>query len=140
MGKILLDTSFVVSLFDKKDIFHSRAENLLPQIEKYEFFVTDCVINETLTVFCRRFISAKIPKIREKIKEINQALLSLPFLSAYNLLPTAHKEIVEIMMATKGNLSYHDSLLVVLMRKKRIKKIVSFDKGFDEIKDIIRIG
>jgi len=37
------------------------------------------------------------------------------------------------------NISFIDAYLVVLMAKKKIKKIYSFDKDFDKIPGILRL-
>lgn len=136
MEKILLDTSFVVALLDKKDVFHKKAEEIARRIENSNFHISDCVINEVLTVICRRTRQEERETV---IDRINQSLLSLPCLYAYHLLPAFHNRVVETMKKTKGGLSYHDCLLIALMEKEGMRKLVSFDKYFDLIESVERI-
>lgn len=52
----LLDSNFLIALLDAGDVHHGRAVQLLNKLQanEGEFFISDILINEVLSVFAKR--------------------------------------------------------------------------------------
>jgi len=47
---------------------------------------------------------------------------------------------IKIIRANNGRLNFHDALISLFMREHDLTHIVSFDKDFDQVEKIMRIG
>ncbi len=57
----MVDTSFLVGVFVDNDQWHENATKLLDFVEKEEKVITNQIINETITLICKK-IGAKAAK------------------------------------------------------------------------------
>lgn len=110
---ILLDTSFVIALLDKKDSLHSRAKKIFQLVpEDEDLAVHYLVRQESYTVTCRRSL--------EKGKDPEKAISILEsfFASVGSLsdLPN-EKDVLSVMREAGCELSYVDAALVLLSEK-----------------------
>jgi len=134
MIRTVIDTNVIVALLDKKDVHHKRAVTLVQKLEeeKRDIILMDCIIVELYSVIARRS--------RERGYDVSQAFQYIrdiesiyTVLSAYYYRAMLHQKIIELMALTDGKLSYHDALIALVMKKRGIKEIATFDKGFEEV-------
>ena len=127
---IFADSSFFIGLLDKKDKWHDQALALSESINE-EMMVSDLVISESVTLAGSRSGG----KAGQK--------LHLFFVDNCHIEYTDEdilREGMEVFLRYDGKLSIPDSVSVVLMRRKGISRIASFDSDFDGVDAIRRVG
>lgn len=126
---ILIDSNFFIGLVNNRDQWHSRAIELVDEIEHENRIVADLVIIEAITL-TGSLLGGKVAKsLYDNIKD------------NYKICDTRHlydKAMISYLHYN-GSLSLTDVLLIELMKEKNIHKIVSFDSNFDKIRGILRI-
>lgn len=136
MGKMmyLVDSGVWIGASNPKDSHYREAVAVLKAILKGELgkiLITDLIFDETVT-YIRRKVGRK--------QSIEAARM---------LLDSKHVEIIHIdehifnaayhMFERYQELSFTDAASVAIMIDRGIQQIFSFDKGFDSIRDIIRL-
>lgn len=126
---IIADASYFVALADSKDRWHEgalRIKNAIPQ----DFLVSDLVIAEAVTIAGDRQGGKPAQTLYEyfvdncEIAYVEEDLL---------------REAMAVHLRFDGNLSLSDCVSVVLMSRRKIREIVSFDSDFDKIRWVRRI-
>ncbi len=127
---IFADTNFFIGLLDKKDKWHDQALALSESINE-EMMVSDLVISESVTLAGSRSGG----KAGQKLYEFFVDNCHIEY---------ADEDILrggmEVFLRYDGKLSLPDSVSVVLMRRKGISRILSFDSDFDRVDGVKRIG
>lgn len=143
MIRIGIDTSLIVGLLDKKDIWHGKATelfNFLKQ-QKAQIIIFDCVLAETISTLCRR--------IHEKRRDEDLSNLIDKFLENFPTkvitwlnydTPILYDEIIALIRSSHGELNFNDSLIAISCRDREISFLASFDKDFDTIDWVKRIA
>lgn len=130
----LVDSGVWIAASNPKDIHHTKATSVLKSLLKGELgrvLITSLIFNEVAT-YIRRKIGQK-----QSVE------------AAEMLLDSKHVEIVHInehtfnaayhMFERYPELSYTDAASVTIMKDRGIRQIISFDKGFDGVRDIVRL-
>jgi predicted nucleic acid-binding protein len=141
MNDILIDTNAFVSLIDSSDKWHNRTNQIINNLDKNSTIILlDIVINETINVLSKRLEekgkSDLFPLLIEKIEN------DYPEERIYwtgDLNKIYYHKIINLLKTKKGILNFNDSFIVLYMQENHIKKIISFDKDFDEIDKIERL-
>ena len=134
MYKAILDTNYLASLIDERDVHHNKALSIEERLIELDaqFVYLDCVINELVNVVVKRFkerkksheISLFIEKIQKRCPE--EAITWM-----YPKVESFYGRIINIVKKKNGNLNFHDALIICVANELDISNIVSFDKGFD---------
>ncbi len=120
---ILFDTSFIVALLNKKDIFHSQAKEVFEKIsDEKDLAVHYLVMQETYTVMCRKAVE-RAHSIKEIFSTLEGFFGEIGIISS---LPD-EGEIISIMKGSKCGLSYVDAVLAHLNKKTGFE-VLTFDK------------
>lgn len=132
-----IDTNIFIRHFTKDDPIKSRAcFDLFLKVQSQELEVTtsESVIAEIVYVLS----SKQLYNLnRETIKSLLYPVLSLKGLKLAN--KNIYLQALDIY-AIFPKLDFEDALTVAHMQKMKIKKLYSYDYGFEEIKSINRIG
>ena len=127
---ILLDTSFIIAFDNVKDIHHKKARDLWSKIENMEhglYFISDYIFDEIIAVSMRKTDKNSTIHLGQKL------LNSIPLITIDNL---TFNDTWKLFKETKENLSFTDCTNLVLLKLMSSKKIATFDKGFNDIKDV----
>ena len=136
MEIVLVDTSFLVALLCRRDVHHERARALYEELKRtYRLLFTDIVLGETVTVLMRRSKEWKFSF--ETTVEALKRMVPSPAQFAYYLV-WKFWEVWELTVGSKGKLTFNDALLVTGCQEEGIKKIASFDRGFDGYLEVLR--
>lgn len=130
----LVDSGVWIGASNPKDIHHREASAVLKAILKGELgkvLITDLIFSEVVT-----YIRRKVGR-RQSIE------------AARMLLDSEHVEVICIdgnifsaayhMFERYPQLSFTDAASVAVMRDRGVQQMISFDKGFDGIRDIVRL-
>lgn len=134
-----LDASFVVSFIDSSDRNHGKAVALHQQIKgaPHEIFVSDVLLNETLTGLGRRSErrrrSEDYRSLSHKLKEF---VRGVPVFCLYEILNRNYGRIAGLMEESAGLLSFHDCLIVFFLKEVPDVTLVTFDRDFDRVKGL----
>lgn len=129
MSLVIIDSSVLVASIDERDVHHGRAVELLQAMARSGSrpVILDCVVNETVTVLCRRrrerSPDAELPDLRELFPARSVT-------ESYPLMATQLDEILEGVQRSDGRLSPHDVLILFYAESKGIGSIATFDEDF----------
>ncbi len=130
---ILIDSSVFCAYANVRDVHHKNAQKIIKEVisDKYEGAVTtDYIFDETVTV-------AKRKASQKTAIEIGKFLLNSEiFIARIDAL--VFQKAWEFFQA--NDLSFTDSTIIAFMDLFGIKKIATFDKGFNNIKNVQVIG
>jgi len=132
---IILDTSFLFSLFNKEDIYNEKASKMMLTLKEGRFgklFITDYIFDEFITLALKRAGA-------DLAIEWGQSLLDsqkIEFLTTDN---SEFKMAWEFFKQYK-ELSFTDCTLLAISKHFGIGNIASFDSDFDKTKSIKRIA
>jgi len=129
---ILLDSSFIVSFYNLRDENHSKAIELMENIRKGKYgsaCTTDYIFDETITVALIRLKNlAKVVGMGEEIRS---------FFEIADVEKADFEEAWKFFKAQKETkFSFTDCTTIVVMRRKEINNIATFDGDFKKIEGI----
>ena len=125
---IFLDTSFLISFFVNKENDHERALEVANKIKNEDKLISKSVIAETITVLKKKLPTKDIIKIYDVLQDFI-------IVEDSHLFNEAFKQFVKY----DSEISFFDSLYMVVMSELDIYYIVSFDSDFDNKDKIVRI-
>lgn len=135
----LLDSNFIIALMDGKDVYHQRASKLFDQIQGdgNEIFLSDLLINETLSVFAKRCEAQKREADFQRLaKKFLESIQGLPLLCLYDLFNEKLNRIVDIMIHHRARFNFHDALMLLLLQEIPEVVLVTFDTDFKDLPDV----
>ena len=140
--KAVIDANVLLALIDEKDKWHYKASALVRVLKrgKWEVIYLDCVLNEVVSVLCRRLEergeSQSLLSLLERLEELVPEE-QIEWL--YPDVPELYGDIMKLIKEKEGNLNFHDALIVLFMKNQGLNNILSFDTDFDEVNGINRI-
>lgn len=142
MNRVIIDTSVLLAVVDKKDKWNKVAEEIFDRLEeeKIEFYIFDCVANELLSVVGKRLAESKREKdYAETAQRALEYIKAEKLFTVYDLFIPKYEHIVKTILESNGKLSFHDALIVVAAQTYNLPYIISFDEDFDGIQGLKRI-
>ncbi len=124
---MIIDSSVLVAFYNENDAHHKKAVEIIGDLDKETSFISDYIVNETISVALRKIGLEKAKGIVEFL--MNKRNLIVGYTSQEDF-----KEVVEIFKNQSGGLSFVDCS-IVYMAKTMNMEVASFDKNLlDEIK------
>lgn len=142
----VIDANVLVALFDTGDKWNSRANEIMSNLGGLDEFssenvnILDLVVSEVVNVLIRRLKERgeSDEKVKEVISEfINSVKGKITWVAG--LVEFWFDEILDVVLKSSGKLNFNDAFIVVFCKHRGIKKLISFDRDFDEIDFIERI-
>jgi len=143
MSRLVIDTNFLVANIDRNDKWHNTVvpiNELLNRIQVTTIYL-DCVINETVSVLAKRM------EEKNRLDEYPEVLAKIQNVIPYEKITWTsynnrfwYGEILDLLKEHKGRISFNDALIALYLKNSKIKYLVSFDKDFDKIPWITRLG
>ena len=134
----ILDTCFILALFNKKDINHKKAQkilNILQQPNYGRLYITDYILDETLTtIWVRTHRKDLVVEIYSLLQD--QSFVAIQYLDQSKL-ETAWNIWNQYADWPKKPLSFTDATIIAVMKSLGIQYLVSFDSEFNGIVEIL---
>ncbi len=128
--KLMLDSCYLVGLVLEKDQWHDFADILSYQVEKYDTYITNIILSETMNSF--QCLGGKLCKeIYDIILETN-TLLNIADKRLFD-------ESLELLYKYDASIGYSDCTTIEMMKKHNIEYIVSYNSDFDKKEGITRV-
>jgi predicted nucleic acid-binding protein len=139
--KVLVDASFLVAQLDERDVHHQAARALHEAFRAREaaYIYLDFVVNETVTVLARRARERKL-EIKPIIRRVRSELPVGQLAWAGSEVSRLWERALDALEEYQGRLSLNDCLLTLIAQEGGVRWVASFDKGFDQVPSITRIG
>ena len=122
---IFVDTTFLLALLIKTDLYHDLALNIAKNIQEKKM-INNTVLNETLNAF-----TGKGGKIGKGLYQVINEMFDIEYLNEDD-----YKNAVDIYLNYDSSINYSDCTILVSMQKNKIDKILSFDSDFNKINGI----
>lgn len=126
---VFIDTGVFIALRNADDKFHDRSIDLMKQALKGglgRIFTSDYVVDEAVTIALVR------TKRHDLAVDLGKYILDSPRITKIHVDEDAFNNAWEKFKALKDkHLSFTDCTSLVLIEKKGIKQIMSFDSDFD---------
>jgi len=126
---IFVDSSYFIAIAREKDRWHKDALQLVDKINE-SMIISDFIISESVTLV-GSLEGGKAGKILYEYFIDNCKI----YFTDEEILSKA----IDTFLKYDGSLSLADATSVEVMKKHKIKKILSFDSDFDKINEIERI-
>ena len=129
-----IDSSILVALLDHTDVYHKYVLGLDILNDSGQVILLDFILQETLTVLCRRAHQKKNHLLRLRVIDAFKQLIN-----GYEVIyigATSQDYFPEIIAAMKRQsefISFHDYWLVFAARDLQISTIVSLDRALNSI-------
>lgn len=133
MKKILVDTSFIVSLFRKNDENHRIAKENATLIENNKCYITNYVLNEVITILAMRTKDIELTKMVYYFMQDNFIIINEQETTNFN---TRVMKIFKKYNRDTFHLSFIDCSLILLFKEYNLDFLVSFDKWFEKVEEI----
>ena len=127
---IFVDSSFFIALVDQKDQWHLNAKSLLPILTDEIILITDLIMAESISIIGKRSGG----KAGTQLYHYFLDNCKLVFADDKIL-----KNSMEEFLKYDGTLSVSDAISVIIMKKNKVARIISFDSDFDKIPGIVRV-
>jgi hypothetical protein len=129
---VFIDTGAFMAYRNKKDVYHSKADDLLRRALQGEFgsiFTTDFIYDETLTLAMVRTGNKIIAK------DISDVMLSqrIEMVIIDGIVLEKARELFFRLFDKR--ISFTDATTMVVMQQENIRKIITFDSHFKRKKD-----
>jgi len=130
---IFIDSSAFISYFVENDVNHEKVQKIFNEILEEKLITSSDVIVETLNWLTRK-ASKKI------MHELGEILLNEDIAKIIHTDTDDKLAALEIIKKYSDyNLSFTDALSFALIKRLKIKRIFSLDKGFDLLKGVINV-
>lgn len=131
--KIFLDSSFLIALINDNDSLHKKALEYVELTEDNDCYISNLIINEVITVIGN--------KLGLSVAISSYDLLTSVFniINEYDLKDFNYNTML-FYETYKTKLSFTDSSILLIMEKKGIFNLLSFDKEFKRVENINLIG
>jgi len=127
---IFVDSSFLIAASVKKDQWHGRVREILPEVLKQDKITSILVLSEAVTMVGSLAGGKKGVILYNYITDN----LEVKYVD-----PEIRSRAMSTFLHYDGVLSFADAITLELMKEFKIDTIVSFDSDFDKADDIIRI-
>lgn len=143
MAIAVIDANVLVALLDDRDTWHSAAIALRDALssENAELVYFDCVINETVSVLARRIGEQKRPEqLNMLLDRLGASIPASDITWISGEIERLYDEVIGLVRRSAGALNFHDALMALICRERGISVLVSFDRDFDQIDWLTRVG
>jgi predicted nucleic acid-binding protein len=140
---ILVDSNVLVAVFDDRDALAGQARPLWEGLCRSgaNLIFLDCVVDETVSVLCRRFEQRKrLSEWPDAYQKMRNFFTRDRISWSYPEVERLYDEILDLVAQHGGRLNFHDALISLVARDQGIGQIVSFDSDFDQIAWLTRVG
>lgn len=140
---VALDTSVLLGLFDREDVWHVPATALVQALEQTDrtLFYFDCVLAEMVSTLARRLHEKRRDADLDDL--LTQIMTRCPVEQVTWVMPDVpalYVEIMEQIRASGGELNLNDALLALSCRYRGVSCIASFDRDFDRLPWLQRVA
>ena len=122
--KLFVDTNILCAQYNPDDRLYKKAKTVKPLLQKYQPIISNFILLETYTVLSQRASRKIAIDFGERIRQKHQyAIVWID--------KKLEQEVWEIFTSIKDkNFSYVDASILAVMKKEKIKYLVSFDESF----------
>ena len=142
MPSVLIDTSYLVGLVDSMDVWHEQSRAIASALEESaaQLVYADCVVGEAIGVLARRSEERRRPdQISSLMDRLHQHVPPSAITWIYGQVRRWYGMILQRVREGRGRLNFHDALLILAAREGGIPAIVSFDRDFDGVPELVRL-
>ncbi|MEA1906867.1 MAG: PIN domain-containing protein [Euryarchaeota archaeon] len=131
---VFIDTGAFMAYRNKKDVYHSEADDLLRRALQMEFgsiFTTDFIYDETLTLAMVRTGNKNVAK------DISEVMLSprIEMIIIDNTILNKARELFFRLFDKR--VSFTDATTMAVMQQENIGKIITFDSHFKGMFEVL---
>ena len=126
---IFADSSFFIAIARENDRWHKDALKLAGKI-KEPLLISELIISESITMLG----SFQGGKAGKTLYEYFQDNCRIEFINEEML-----EKAMDTFLKYDGSISLADASSIEIMRKHKVKKVISFDSDFDKMNEIDRI-
>jgi Predicted nucleic acid-binding protein, contains PIN domain len=127
---IFIDASFFIAASIKKDQWHTRVLEILPEVTKQDKMTSIVVLSEAVTMVGSLAGGKMGARLYNYIIDNHEVKFIDKDLST---------QAMNFFLKYDGVLSFADSVSLELMKQGKVDTIASFDSDFDKVKGIVRI-
>jgi len=141
--QIAVDSNALVALIDANDTWHNNAQATFSalRLQQFQPVYFDCVMNETINVLGRRTTeqgrSNQLPTLLSNL--VNRVPVDRITWASQDT-QRFYPDIIQMVLQHNGELNFHDALIALACQDLDVPFLFSFDRDFDAISWLTRIG
>ena len=143
MATAVIDANVLVGLLDECDKWHGTAVAIRDALDEAdaELVYFDCVLNEAISVLARRAGEQRRPEQFDALlDQLTRLIPASDVTWVSGEIQRLYDEVVGLVRSSAGELNFHDALIALICRKEGISVLVSFDRDFDQVGWLARVG
>jgi predicted nucleic acid-binding protein len=143
MTTVVIDANVLVGLLDGRDKWHGAATAIREALDNKDVEIAyfDCVLNEAISVLARRTHEQKRHEELSNLLDQLSAWIPATRVTWVSVeIPRLYEQILQLIRRSGGVLNFHDALIALVCREQGVPVVVSFDRDFDAIEWLTRIG
>ena len=129
---IIIDTNVICALYNREDSLYEKAQRVKPLFTEYKPVVSNFILVEIYTILSQRVSKKFSIEFGENIDR--DRVFTVVWINR-----KLEKDVWSIFASIKDkNFSYVDASILAVMKKEKIKHLLSFDAGFEGIQEQFR--
>ncbi len=140
---IAIDTSILVALLNRNDLWTAQAEALQAAIVAQDLrpMYFDCAVAEAVSAAARRLHEkGREAEVIELLRRLDSLVPRTDITWILPDVPRLYPAVLDLMRESGGELNFNDALMALACREREIPLIASFDPDFDRIPWIKRVS
>lgn len=124
---VFLDTNYLCALYNVNDSLYDKAKSLAKTLKGTKFIITNFILLESYTILSQRASKAQSMRFGNYVRRYN------PY-DIFWIDKELEEKIWKIFKKIKDkNFSYVDASILAVMKKEKIKHLLSFDDSFKNL-------
>jgi len=143
MIRIAIDTSVLVGLLDRKDVWHGQSVALKEVLKREgtEIAIFDCVLAEAISVMVRRIREQRRnANLNDLLRRLEDSCPTSDILWILPDVPVLYEQVIDLIRISSGRLNFNDALIALACRYRKISMIASFDTDFEHVEWLRRVS
>jgi predicted nucleic acid-binding protein len=140
---VIMDTALVAAWVDTSDKWHRQAMSIFAALRtvRAQAVFLDVVVSEVIGVITRRMAEQqRLHQFESVLDLIEQQIPADEIIWLSDSLSDSYPAVMYLVRAYQGELNFNDALIALGARELNIQYIASFDRDFDQIPWLKRIG
>ena len=126
---LFVDTNYLCAYYNKSDSLHEKAKKLFSSLQEFHIIISNFILLECYTI-----ISQRVSKNHALI--FKEDMYTQKYYRIYWINKELEKQVWSIFESIKDkNFSYVDASILAVMRKEKVKHLLSFDTTFKNLQD-----
>ena len=126
---LFVDTNYLCAYYNKSDSLHEKAKKISPSLRELRIVISNFILLESYTIISQRVSKNHALTFKED-------MYTEQYYRIYWINKELEKQVWNIFAFIKDkNFSYVDASILAVMKREKIRHLLSFDTGFENLEN-----